>query len=288
MALSTFNSFKSSIHNSYKNETPKIQQIWISNINSARLTINWTGIFNKVLIDNGTSPYYATKKRTIVQNTNTEYLYSIIPIINNENGIPATVNFQYTYSTPILNIESSSHVVNNETGTNSYKNGIYNISSSSVGIQENLESEMYNYNAFDNSFDTYWLNDYNNYSTNIANFVTTLQTSSPSWNDNSRSVVGEWLQIELPYKIQLYYYKLSFYNEYYSTKFYIAGSMNGIEWDAVDYRTNNSTNTIVNMEVLKSYSHFRFISKTNNKTNQSVIGIKNWYLNGVIVNSNIS
>ena len=283
MSLSILNSFESLVHNSHNIQIPIIHNLWISNIKSASLTLNWIGTFNKISIYNGNSSVYAnTKKINItIQNINTDYFYSITPIINNQNGISAILQFQYVFSTPIINLNSSIYNISNEIGINSYKNGTYNIMSSSFGKQPNLEKVMYNYYAFDNLPNTYWLNNYEIYLSNVINYVTTLQASSPSWNDSSRTVNGEWLQIQLPYEIQLYNYNILFYNEYHSTKFYIAGSINGIDWDALDFKTNNSSNVISNLNILKSYSYFRFISNINNARNPTVVGVTNWVLNGI-------
>jgi hypothetical protein len=283
MSLSILNSFESLVHNPNNVQIPVINKLWVSNIKSSSLTLNWKGIFNKISIYNGNFIVYANKKKIniTIQNINTEYFYSITPIINNQNGNSVILQFQYVFSTPIININSSIYNISNETGINSYKNGTYNITSSSFGKQPNLEKVMYNYYAFDNLPNTYWLNNFETYLSNVNNYVTNLQSSSPSWNDSSRTVKGEWLQIQLPYEIQLYNYNILFYNEYHSIKFYIAGSINGIDWDALDFKTNNSSNVVSTINILKSYSYFRFISNINNAINPTVIGVISWVLNGI-------
>lgn len=260
-------------------QDPVINNIWISNITFDSLVLNWSGNFNKVKIDGN----YYTKKRIIIRNNQTKE-YSITPIINNIENSSKTkkIDFRYISPTPITGINSSEYTINNETGMNSYKNGQYIITSSSQGIQELGLGLMKNYYAFDNNENTYWLNNFKLYTP--TQFNTELQPSSPSWVDGSRNVYGEWLQIKLPYRIQLFNYNIVFYNEYISNKFYIAGSINGTNWDALDYRTNNpSLSVTVNLNNLKTYSYFRFISNINDGNNPKVISVKNWYLNGIYI-----
>lgn len=294
MALSSVNSFYSIINKTYDMQVPIINRFWISNLQTTSLSLNWSGVFHNISVFNGTVIINNVKRKFInsnIVNSNTIYHFYVTPYINDISGDTKNLSIKYINATPITygnistnTINQNSFTINNETGFFDYKNGNYIVTSSSTGIMSSISnSKRVPYYAFDNISSTFWLNDNLTYNSNIndISYNTTLQNSSPNWSDGRRSVNGEWLQIKFPFSIQLYNYVINFYNIYFSTNFYIAGSNNGFDWDAIDYQTNNRNNiNVSNIKNINKYSYFRFISGSNIIYN--VVAINSWYINGII------
>ena len=301
MSFSTWNTFEGILNMKNTIPTPQISRFWISNVQPTSLTLNWTGIFNSLTVFNG---------NTFLQNVRTKYInvtnvngnnvssFSVTPIVNNVAGTTQTLRIQYVSMTPVANTAIPSNTINayvydlsGETGSTDYKNGRYIVSSSSTGLLADtitVNKVLYSYYAFDNLSTTYWINDYSVYnpSNPYSNCVynTVLQSSSPSFSNGARSVSGEWLQIQLPHEIQIYNYTLKFFNQYFSTRYFLFGSTDGENWDAVDMRTNKSSTTIVvtNLNSLNTYSYIRFVSNTNNGINPNVVGMVSFSINGIL------
>lgn len=294
MALSSVNSFYSIINKTYDMQIPIINHFWISNLQTTSLSLNWSGVFHNISVFNGTVIINNVKRKFInsnIVNSNIIYNFYVTPYINDISGNTKNLSIKYIKATPVIygnistnTINQNSFTINNETGFFDYKNGNYIVTSSSTGIMSSISnSKRFPYYAFDNISNTFWLNDNLTYNSiiNDNSYNTTLQNSSPNWSDGRRSLNGEWLQIKFPFSIQLYNYVINFYNIYYSTNFYIAGSNNGVDWDAIDYQLNNRNNiNVSNIKNINKYSYFRFISRTNSIYN--IVAINSWYINGII------
>lgn len=194
--------------------------------------------------------------------------------------------------------------VTSYTGSNTYQNGRYIASaSSSAGAN-------YPYNAFDGSLNTIWHCAYtgiNGYSQQPYVLATGLYQGGGSSYvyatavNGVGSIAGEWLQIQLPYQLQLTTYSLyppqiTFTWLTRSPKiFYVVGSNDGVTWFQVDYQNltsfpndykpltyNATTNT-------NAYSYFRIIINTVYITNSDdVVHLSEWKLKGFYKGSSTS
>jgi hypothetical protein len=158
-----------------------------------------------------------------------------------------------------------------------YQNGSYTTSSSSF-YDGNWEA----YKAFINGQDGFpsWLSgNSNQYSGSDG-----VYNGSTSTVANATSLLGEWVQIVLPYGLSLISYQLSSKNSYYlGVSWYILGSNDGTTWTLLDTRTNPFTywtsmasDTIVTFDAVSNikYNTFRMVvSSTGPSTVAGVTGL---------------
>lgn len=182
-------------------------------------------------------------------------------------------------------------------------NGKYKVTASSYASATTSP-----YMAFNGSDSNYWQCDYNGSSSDINKkypIYTTdpfngknpstyqgggAQTNTWTTQVGTVSLLGEWLQVQLPYSIFLYSYiiKTPNYtvNSTFPKRFTILGSNDGSVWEYVDQQNvktavlNSKPSRVYNINSTKSYSYFRLvISEMPNEAKN--IMIKQWNMNGV-------
>ena len=128
-----------------------------------------------------------------------------------------------------------------------------------------------------------------------GNIKTKYETNIGSTN-NTTTHYGEWVQIQLPYKIYLYRYSLltpklpSGINSF-PKKFIITGSNDGKKWELVhvrDYKENNipiikdDKPILYNLNSTENYSYFRLII-TEVADKQTIAAITQWNIDGNVI-----
>lgn len=134
-----------------------------------------------------------------------------------------------------------------------YKNGNYVISSSSTSAS-NLP-----FNAFTNKTTDKWQSVINYNST--GTYLSTNNTKI-----NGQLLLGEWIQIQLPYKMKLTKYSLITSS---LKTFSLVGSIDGIIWYPIDSKnlsTNTSSATLNNYDILNNNIYFNYYRLIINKT----------------------
>lgn len=190
-------------------------------------------------------------------------------------------------------------------GIDSYTpNGTYKVTASSYASNSTLH-----YMAFNGSDDNYWQCDYKgspepvipkNYPTyttdpfNGKNPSTYqgggAQTNTWTTTVGTVSLLGEWLQIQLPYSIFLYNYTIKtpqFTDKStFPKRFTVLGSIDGSVWDYVDQQnvktsvSNTKPSRLYNINTTKAYSYYRLVISEMPDEAKSV-KINQWNLNGV-------
>ena len=198
-------------------------------------------------------------------------------------------------------VSSNTLTVSSYTGTSTFQNGTYIASASSVsegkqawnmlygGVAKNINNTDYWHCAY-NGNNGYTMHPYNSNGIyqgggqSAYYYTTTVQGLIPS-------VSGEWVQIQLPYKIQLTTYSLYprlglDWSRRSPTIIYIVGSNNGTTWYQVDYRnitppssTNYNPYVFNPTTTTTSYSYFRLITNQVN-AGGGVIHFSDWTLTG--------
>jgi len=182
-------------------------------------------------------------------------------------------------------------------------NGTYKVTASSYA---NVNASPYM--AFNGSDANYWQCDYNGTSDDVKKKYpkyntdpfngknpSTYQgggTQTNTWTTTvgTVSLLGEWLQVQLPYSIFLYSYSIKTpnytVNSTFPKRFTILGSNDGSLWEYVDQQNvktpvlNSKPSRVYNINSTKSYSYFRLvISEMPNEA--KTIMIKQWNMNGV-------
>jgi hypothetical protein len=195
----------------------------------------------------------------------------------------------------LITMSSSISGVNNNSITGYQPNGIYEIKTSSY-----YNDTTQGFNAFNDNIQTYWECDNMN-NPNYQPGRTTYpqytqktyggevpssylgggaENNKNKWitkvgpNTNKTDLVGEWIQIKIPYKLYLTSYSIttptfSGYNTF-PVKFTLVGSIDGEIWDYIDQRLMNK-NELPNgnmpvktfsVMTYNKYSHFRLIVNT--------------------------
>ena len=110
-----------------------------------------------------------------------------------------------TSITPLpLQFTSSTLTISSYTGDEIYKNGTYNISSSSVYNAVDFA----NYLPFNLNPPDRWVSQNNSY-----NIITSLSTTNVRTTlTNSTKIIGEWVGIQLPYSVKISSYELMLRN----------------------------------------------------------------------------
>jgi hypothetical protein len=161
--------------------------------------------------------------------------------------------------------------VDSYNGLESFKNGYYYITSSSIAdVSHNP------YHVFNDSQDNYWQskNSFNNANpssikkTENTNLITEVQLNYDNKSSMYKNykIEGEWIQIKLPYKVILSEYSILIppQNSNKIRKFFVVGSNDGMNWVLLDSRDlfeNNldSNNLTYSVLVLQKFSFFRLI-----------------------------
>lgn len=171
-----------------------------------------------------------------------------------------------------------------------YKNGQY-LASSSSNSNNHLA-----YNAFNKDSLAYWECGNTNTDSNPPYRNDPYINASPSSYIGVKpeyiiktlvgntNVEGEWIQIELPYKVYLTNYsilpKQDINNQQFPQKFYLLGSNDGVDWNIVDQQINGrsrGTNipTIFSVTTIYNYRFFRLvICELNKGTTVSICQLK--------------
>jgi hypothetical protein len=157
---------------------------------------------------------------------------------------------------------SNTITISGNDGEYAYQNGSYTPSSSFF-----LDGNWQAYKAFVNGKDGFpsWLSDSNTYRDSNGGYNGSTSTVVA----NGTSLMGEWVQMVLPYGLSLTSYQLNSKNSYYlGVSWHILGSNDGTSWTLLDTRTNQftywtsmSSNTIVTFDAVSNikYNTFRMI-----------------------------
>jgi hypothetical protein len=172
------------------------------------------------------------------------------------------------------------------TMTSSYGSGIY-IATASTSFSGSESA----YAAFDISINNIWttspLNGYSS-STGVYNGSTTTTIDSVGY-------LGDWIQLQLQYTIQLTRYSIFPRNGNTNRApyiFYIAGSNNGTTWTMIDQQTDISgyTNSgkffTVNSNILHNgFTYYRMVVNQNNIGSNGLTSVGYWGLYGSEINA---
>jgi len=285
-----------------QNNLPAAKSHWLTNGHNEGRTFNCPAVDTKpATIQAVTIPRITTKSVTTPPVTappifiSTQSAIQIVPLPN---------NLYFTSNVMAVN------GINNNNNNKYTPNGTYIISASSYS---NINTQPFM--AFNGSSSTYWQCDisgnpnYNKYNNPYPIYIQNPYTSSnPSsyqgggngvgntWITNMKNghtVKGEWLQIQIPYKIYLYEYSiltplvpnlLTF-----PVKFMVVGSNDGTSgsWEYIDKRNlyNNTTEASkqfnkYDINAINNFSYYRLIiSELNN--NVPYVQINQWNLYGV-------
>ena len=190
-------------------------------------------------------------------------------------------------------------------GFNNYSpNGTYKVTASSYASAETKP-----FMAFNGSDANYWKCDYkdnteSNVQKNYPKYIidpfngrnpSTYQGGGEQTNTwttlvGTVSLLGEWLQVQLPYSIFLYNYTIKTpqftLNSTFPKRFTILGSNDGSVWEYVDQQNvktpvlNSKPSRVYNINSTKAYSYYRLvISEMPNEA--KIVIINQWNLNGV-------
>ena len=198
----------------------------------------------------------------------------------------SNLNLVKALPTPKI-FKSNSLVISDLSGNSYFKNGTYSVKSSSFygeGFQPYL--------VFNDNLDLFWassINGINNYIQDpYLNGIYQGGGPNLSWSTNVNSlgnVLGEWIEVQLPYKIVLNSYSLVIRKGFISSwpiEYVIAGYNNENTWDLIEYKkllaVPNNSQAIFNITSTKDYSYFRMIIIKTNGSN--FINLCQWNLTG--------
>jgi hypothetical protein len=189
--------------------------------------------------------------------------------------------------------------------TDKFKNGTYIVSSSSYSSNNNLA-----YNAFNATTTNYWesgstkpgskptyvQDPYTNSSP--ASYVgggvasTTFKTKA-----GSSVISGEWIQLQIPYKIFIDSYSIlprqDANSDQFPRKFYLLGSNDGNKWEIIDQQVNpkpsddKKTPTQFSVTTIYSYTYFRFVISEMTKGTTASICQLNLFGNLNLISNNV-
>ena len=188
---------------------------------------------------------------------------------------------QSVIATPIsgYSISSNNFSLTGYTGSNSYLNGTYSISSSS-------QFTLFNsYNAFNDDALTW------SCIPNIYDFSTGIYGGSTYTITTGGNIYGEWLQINFPYGLTINGYQLQTANAGGVMNFSLVGSMYGLNWNVIDTNsisiTNITNQTLTSFTIsqsLPAYNYFRLIcTKSYGATYCQVM---RFFINGTLLLTN--
>jgi hypothetical protein len=184
--------------------------------------------------------------------------------------------------TPLTTLFSSNTItISGNSGTFAYQNGSYTASSSSF-----FDGNWVAYKAYNNGqgYLPTWLSNANSNPYNGSDGVYKGSTTTVA---NGSSLLGEWVQIVLPYGLSLVKYKLSSKNAYYlGVSWYILGSNDGTSWAILDTRTNPfdywtamPSDTIVTFNAVSNikYTTFRMIVSSSGASTVAGVSGLNYF-----------
>jgi len=186
-------------------------------------------------------------------------IYQAVPFMNNATGSGTTYSKTFRFQDLAGNISLPNAIpLNIQVGT-------YIASASSV-----YDSQIKPSNVFDNDNSTYWRSGLN-YSYGYSNSFNTITT-------NSSTILGDYIQISLPYSFCLQNYQIypiststlnSFGISIQPTKIYVCGSNNSTSWynltplgNVINTSSSSQTsagNTYVSFSNTRSFNTYRFI-----------------------------
>jgi hypothetical protein len=206
------------------------------------------------------------------------------------------------FTTPItlpIGFTNNNLVVDSEVGSNSFKNGKYIVSGSSIGSKGNDV-----YNVFRNQKVTGWTS--GNPNTGFSNFSYEQNTGNYIGGGygylfntgivGGTVIYGEWVQIKLPYDINITSYNLLSYFPNSQSKcpqmFSVVGSKDGYTWyliDSQNIQTFLDERSPLNFNVTSNntFNHFRLIiSKLRGGDNNSInVNLLQWNILGIYSNN---
>ena len=257
---------------------------YLDNIRCYKSVLNQTQIQNiyNYELANPTSFYY-------------ENGYSIPPSIG-FTTIPLVAAIPQAFSSNTLTVSSYTE--------NTFQNGTYVASASSYaaagteafkmfnGILNDIWHSGYNGNSVGSVYNQQPYNGSGVYQGGNTNGLVTWSTTIQSVG----SIGGEWVQIQLPYKLQLTTYSLYArqdlnWSARYPTIYYVVGSNDGTTWYQLDYRTfsgpitpSNGPLTYTTSSNNNYYSYFRLITNASITVgaNTAVIHYGDWALTGYV------
>jgi hypothetical protein len=175
----------------------------------------------------------------------------------------------------------------------SFTNGTYTINQSSTS-----DGAGFNLFKYNNPTDNYWISGCkgspSNFTQNSYNGLNPSQYQGGgsdnvnySTNMNGTPIRGEWIEISLPYKLQLSsyaFYPLNTWERSAINKFYILGSNDKSVWYKLDLKDLNNTipsTTILvyDINTTTSYSYFRLVI-SELMSGYTKVALAKWYING--------
>ena len=200
------------------------------------------------------------------------------PLSTTSNSI--TLSDPPVLVTPLTTkFNSNTITISGNSGVYDYQNGSYTTSSSSF-----LDGNWQAYKAFVNGQDKFpsWLSVSNKYNGSDG-----VYNGSTSTIANGTSLLGEWVQIVLPYELSLVKYQLSSKNAYYlGVSWYILGSNDGTSWaildtrnNPFDYWTSMPSDTIVTFNAVSNikYTTFRMIVSSSGASTVAGVNGLNYF-----------
>lgn len=163
-----------------------------------------------------------------------------------------------------------------------FKNGMYYAKTSETTATVNNQNwDLYtNYMGdYNNIADTPWL------SPTTYNASTGVYAGSVSTTTSGTTVNGEWIQLQIPYKLYITSYQVhtnaanvgAGANAYFPKSFYLCASNDGTTWTTIDNRSNLTCNTngfnyfTVPTLITIGYSYFRLVGTLVGNTKMSVM-----------------
>jgi hypothetical protein len=235
-SINTGNQFTVTFYSLYPaiNLPYTITGVLSSDLNGAALTGTFTSNYQQIVfITSGSMA--STKTFSMLAGTVTLNVTVVVPL-----PIATNVDVSKPTGSALFTGFGSNATTNNKTiaGTN-YYSGSYIASSSSVATYSTFGAGFLFENTISNS--TYcWCS--------LVRYTrsTTIYTGSNSTTYNgSTTILGEWVQIQLPYKLKLTSFSFvprNYYANSLPSSFVVLGSLNGTTWSSV-YVTSVSTYT---------------------------------------------
>ena len=217
-------------------------------------------------------------------------------VYNGVTAIPA-----YSASTTTVTFSSDTQTISGATGTYAYANGAYQFRSSS-GASNDGAGFGFAYQAFNNGGSGFWKCAYNTnanrYGPNYAQYPYNTSNGTYQGGGSGRyfttvvsgtSYNGEWIQIELPYKLLVTSYSFgsgSAYASAWAKNFVLAGSNDETTWYIIDSRSLSSQPAVpanYTVSALTPYHYYRIINTLNGGTDGTfIVGYFNLYGNAYI------
>lgn len=164
----------------------------------------------------------------------------------------------------------------NISGNESFKNGTYLVSASSYSNKDYLA-----FNAFNGTKTNFWQSGYFNNSS-VPYLRDAYLNAKPAsyigggsdkntWKTNvgDGKINGEWIQIQIPYRIFLDSYSIlprqDCCSKEFPSKFYLLASNDGVKWDTLDQQNltslpiNVDTPSTYYVRTISSYTYFRLV-----------------------------